>query len=172
MRKLGKQLRLTETIQPQGRQLALAGYIDESCDLSALFERGGVVRLDLSGVTGLNSTGVKAWLDAHRDSLEPPDLLFECCSPPVVRQLNMIPALLKTGRVVSIQAPYFCPGCKAETLELLELADTIDPPPLRRCAACGGELEFDEIPDHYFFCLAASTAATLPDFRAPEDRHR
>jgi DNA-directed RNA polymerase subunit RPC12/RpoP len=123
-------------------------------------------------VKGVNSTGVKAWLDAHRDSVDPPDLLFERCSPPVVRQLNMIPALLKTGRVVSIQAPYFCPACNAETLELLEPGDTLEPAPSRRCAACGSELEFDEIPGQYLVCLTAGAAPTLPDSRGPTDRRR
>ena len=80
--------------------------------------------------------------------------VFERCSIAFVRQLNMVPTLLEAGHVVSFAAPYFCPECEKERIEVLRPAEFADgEPPHRRCSSCQTEHEFDDVPESYFALL-------------------
>jgi len=152
--RIGKRLSLFESKQQGGVRLRLEGEIDETCDLGAVFRREGTVWLDLSGVARINSVGIRKWLEAARTAPAELMLQFERCAPPIVSQMNMIPTFISAGRVESILAPYMCPGCGEELLELIKVTDPeMDLPPRRRCPACKEPLEFDDLPDEYFAFL-------------------
>jgi hypothetical protein len=153
-RRIGKRLSLFETPQSGGVRVRLEGEIDETSDLRSVFEREGNVWLDLSGVARINSVGIRKWIEASRQA--PPQLMLalERCAPPIVSQINMVPAFAAVGRVKSILAPYMCPSCGEELLELLTMADLEpEPPPVRNCPACKQQMEFDELPEEYFAFL-------------------
>jgi hypothetical protein len=133
--------------------VALKGEIDGSCDLEPLFGLPGKVLVDLGGVTHTDEAGIERWLDAsRRHNGDGQQLLLERCSPSIVDQFNTIPALFKGSRVTSIMAPYYCPGCRKGTLEVLLVNDLErdDLPPDRLCAECHQDLMFDEFSGEFF----------------------
>jgi hypothetical protein len=148
---LGNYLWYTAVRSQDVVRLRLVGEIDESCDLRPIFNLPGFVWLDLGGVKGINSVGIRAWLEAFRGVEEPPHVFFERCSPAVVSQINMIPAFAATGRLLSLYVPYYCPSCGEEFSELLSVEQVkCGTPPDRFCGGCGGGLEFDGLPAQYF----------------------
>ena len=94
--------------------------------------------LDLSQVTRINSAGIRAWLDAAHARDEALELSFERCSFAIVSQLNMHPELTEGVRVTSITAPYFCPNCRLEVSEVLQV-EALDAAELERALGVGPE---------------------------------
>ena len=138
----------------------LQGDFTEVVDFRPLRERlAGERRVvfDMAGVRYVSSAGVKAWCElvAELDRLE---LAFRHCSMAFASQAAMVPLVLGRGQVISLEAPYRCEGCERDDMRLLETkallreGDDIIPPALR-CATCGGELEFDDVPGRYFAFL-------------------
>lgn len=153
-RKIGDRLALDEVKSQDLMSIALKGEINETSDFRSIFRHSGQVILDMAEVTRINSMGIQTWIEAARNASDELELIFDRCSLAVVSQLNMIPKFASTGRVSSIQAPYFCAGCETEVMELLTLDEIIDKqPPRRHCSDCQEELEFDELPEVYFSFL-------------------
>ena len=76
-------------------------------------------------------------------------------------QLNMSLNARGPARVISFMAPYYCGGCDKSRDALLVSeahpqqlgrADSISVPS-QRCADCGSNLIFDELPEEYFLFL-------------------
>jgi serine/threonine protein kinase/anti-anti-sigma regulatory factor/anti-sigma regulatory factor (Ser/Thr protein kinase) len=131
--------------------LALRGEIDETADLTPVFNRAGEVVLDLSGVTTVTSMGIQQWLAAHRARDPGLELALACCSQAVVRQLGMLPLLTETARVHSITVPFICESCGSETSLVVVVEDLKELPPKGGpCSECGVALEFAEMPELYF----------------------
>jgi len=153
-RRIGRRLTLFECSQQDGVRLRLEGEIDETCDMTPVFNRDGTVWLDLGGVSRINSVGIRKWLQAAKISTPDLLLLFERCAPPIVAQINMIPAFAATGQIRSILVPYVCPVCGSEILEVVKTADLAQTlPPARQCAGCNKPLVFDDIAEEYFAFL-------------------
>jgi hypothetical protein len=150
-RKIGDRLELDEVKSQEILRIALRGEFNETSDFRSVFRHHGVVILDMAEVTRINSMGIQSWIEAARNRNEDLDLIFDRCSLAVVSQLNMIPKFAATGRVASIQAPYYCSACEKEFMELLKIVEIEgNEPPRRVCADCNKELEFDELPEVYF----------------------
>jgi hypothetical protein len=150
-RRIGDRLEMDEVKSQELRCVTLKGEINETSDFRAIFRLTGKVVIDMSGITRINSMGIQSWIDAARNANDQLELIFERCSLAVVSQLNMIPKFARTGRVASIQAPYFCTECEKEYMELLPLDEIVDKqPPPRSCSSCNTELQFDELPEVYF----------------------
>jgi serine/threonine protein kinase len=153
-RQVGRRLRLQEG--PEPGYLKLEGEIDETSDLKTVFSRKGTVWLDLGEVNRINSVGIRKWLEAARFATPELTLVFERCSPAIVAQINMVPAFAAMGQVSSILAPYLCPSCGDESLELVSVTEETEGhefPPARLCTNCGEALQFDELADEYFAFL-------------------
>jgi hypothetical protein len=136
-------------------RIKLKGEVNESSDMKPVFRHPGPLWLDLSEVKGINSMGIRTWLEAYRSFDEEPQVFFHNCSSPVISQINMIPAFADTGQVVSMLAPYYCPSCDEEISELIRIDEVKDgQPPVRACATCKRELEFDDMPEEYFAFLS------------------
>ena len=122
--------------------------------LKTQFAHQGKIRLDLSGVTRVNSVGLRSWLEAARDGTSDRHVIYERCSLAMVRQINLIPTLLDQGTVASFLAPYVCPTCKLETVELLTPQQVRDSgAPAVTCPQCMHELVLDAPADEYFAFL-------------------
>lgn len=134
-----------------GVLLKLSGIITESAEFSPLLESvTGRVRLDLSGIRRINSSGVREWIRFIEALSDGREVLLERCAVPIVQQLNMISNMAGRGHVVSVMLPYYCGECDEEITVLCELGDKV--PDLAEslpCARCGGSMEFDEIPENY-----------------------
>jgi predicted Ser/Thr protein kinase len=150
-RQLGQNLKAIAELNPVQTQFRLEGAIEEDADLRWVFLRDEAICLDLSSIKRINSMGVRCWLDAFRARHSSASVTFERCSPALVSQLGMIPAMTQGVVVASVMAPYFCESCDNESLELVDCSEVVDrQPPERVCTMCGKRLEFDEMPEQFF----------------------
>lgn len=133
----------------------LLGQITEDSALLDVLSQshGRKIIVDTSGLTRINSCGVRDWVRWVKGLEERANhLYFVQCSPVVVAQLNMISNFAGAGNVVSIQAPYLCTQCsesKCIVLEARDLKASMALPEVS-CSSCGALMEFDEIPESYF----------------------
>lgn len=135
-------------------QLALSGEIDELSDFASLLrDLGESSLLSLKDVSRINSTGVREWLNFMRAAKEQGRrLILEECSVAIVAQLNMISGFALDADVRSVYAPYVCPECDSAAQRLVDVkpdvhAQVEQPMP---CPSCGCDMDFDELPQHYF----------------------
>ncbi|MDB4955306.1 MAG: hypothetical protein JWO36_2875 [Myxococcales bacterium] len=152
------------TSQADGDQIVLAGSIDETAKLADLVHRAtaGRLVLDLSGVTFINSLGVRdlirlqAAAQQARIAVE-----LRRVSEPIVHQLNMIIATRGNATVVSFFAPYACDACGREESLLIDALAygkqlaRLEPPPMK-CPECGAQMAFNDFPERYFSFLTNS----------------
>ena len=125
--------------------------------------------LEVAGLTRMTSFGVRQWLTAMAQlpaSLE--HVYVVGCPTFFVDQLNMVAHFIGRGRVVTAAAPYVCPQCGGDAVEVLDvLADhqtLAKAAPLRPCAQCGGRMELDESPEAYFaFCRELAATELVPE---------
>jgi hypothetical protein len=112
------------------------------------------LRLELSGISRINSCGVREWVNFMRSLPPECEVELDRCPPSVVAQLNMISNFAGSARILSVQAPYVCEACGNEENVLLTVTPGVSPEiGARRCRSCGGEMEFDDIQDSYFAFL-------------------
>jgi hypothetical protein len=156
-------------IQAGKAHLKVTGSFNESSDFDpALAElvrahEGGAseTEIDMSGVSQINSIGVKKWIsfvEALRGRFK---LRFERISEMVVAQSNVISTMLgPPGTPIgAFAAPYLCGQCGKEFSRELRESDLLAQEdgsviaPKLPCEACGGGLVFDEYEEEYFFFL-------------------
>jgi hypothetical protein len=96
--------------------VVVSGYIGEGAELFELnYVEVKKIVLDLSGVTYMNSVGVKNWI--LWTSRFPKGLIIELhnCPSLIVSQVNMVAGFLPNeGTVESLSAPYVCNDCSRE----------------------------------------------------------
>ncbi len=132
-------------------RVALSGELTEHSDFSPVRSLTAPrIVFDLRGVRRINSCGVREWIrlmEALRESGRAMEL--EHCSVAFVSQMNMIVNFSGGARVRSFYVPYLCVRCSAEHAELCELRDAPAVHPTAVCPVCGGEAEFDDLPEAY-----------------------
>jgi anti-anti-sigma regulatory factor len=140
--------------------VTVGGEIDESAVFARDHGLCGRVTVDLQGITRLNSCGVRHWLDFLGSLAEVEELVLRRCAVPFVTQLNTVVGMRGKARVESIMAPFACRDCGAESVrEVVLTGETVEDPESAvvqaagPCAECGGELEFDDLPERYFAFL-------------------
>jgi hypothetical protein len=144
--------------KPGATLVEFFGEVDENVDFAELRRRlSGPVVFDLGRVRRINSCGVREWVNFVRDLAGKADLTFVACSPAIVTQLNMIYNFRGHAKVASFLAPYVCASCENEEEKLLDVATNFPgrsrEPPTYVCARCGGQMEFDDLPERYFAFL-------------------
>jgi len=149
-----------------GVTVALQGDFTEVTNFSALGERlkdEPRIDFDASAVRYISSAGVRGWCQFLKTLDDDKEYTFRHCSMAFASQAAMVPMVIGKGTVVSLEAPYFCEACDREELRLLETRALLHDgqrivPPQLACSSCGGELEFDDVPDRYFAFLREQTA--------------
>ncbi len=115
----------------------------------------GRIVFDMAQVTYMNSLGVRAWCEFLRQA-RIQGYEFHACSVPFILQASMVRDVIGRGTVTSFFAPFHCIGCDHQEERLLQsaaiLASALEPPAFK-CPSCGGELEFDDLPERYFAFL-------------------
>lgn len=137
---------------PDGLTVGIQGGITEDADFRPILKIAGGqdLHLELSGVESINSCGVREWIHFVKN-LEPSvqSLTFHRCSPAIVRQLNMIANFRGSSDIQSVLLPYYCPDCSKEVRTELTLGSDRSIPEVIPCPLCGGEAEFDDLPDSF-----------------------
>ncbi|MBP6628913.1 MAG: hypothetical protein KBG28_07400 [Kofleriaceae bacterium] len=141
--------------------LTLAGVIDETSRLTDLvLTATGRLRVDLGGVTFINSLGVRAWIqfvaEAARAGVR---LELYRVSEVMIQQLNMIVAARGRAEVHSLLAPYVCDRCGREESMLIDVGRdrhqlVAGQAPAMTCPECGAAMVFNDFPQRYFLFLS------------------
>lgn len=147
-------LKIEKVVVDGKEQLKLQGVIDEDSNFSSIEKTEGPLYLNLSGVTGINSLGIRGWVNFWKTHTDRPVFYVEC-PPVIVRQMSMIPSFCGHANVVSVYAPYICNQCEAEQLVLVGAEQLSTTPPniteSFTCSKCSsGEMELDGSPRQYF----------------------
>lgn len=117
----------------------LSGRIDEYADLGPLAEAlPQSATLDLSGLTRINSIGVREWMDFVATFGEKV-VRLERCAPVFVDQLNTIANFAGSAEVTSVLCEYECEHDSALALVQVDVSaarqgEYATPP---SCARCG-----------------------------------
>jgi CheY-like chemotaxis protein len=144
-----------------GVTVSLQGDFTEITNFSALakrLENERLIDFNAAAVRYISSAGVRGWCQFLRNLGEDKRYTFRHCSIAFASQAAMVPMVVGSGDVLSLEAPYFCETCDREELRLLETKALLRDgehvvPPQLSCSTCGGELEFDDVPDRYFAFL-------------------
>ena len=139
-----------------GARLVLAGRIDDSAgalaDLVRQLPAGDVV-IDTSGVTFVNSVGMREWMRAIRALRERGTVTFEAVADVLITQMNLIPEF--TGvQIASFHAQYLCPACGNEATPLIDVAThgaglRAMKAPKMPCPECGAAMDLGDFPERY-----------------------
>jgi hypothetical protein len=136
-------------------KLTFSGLIDEDAKFPT-FETRGVdkVVIDLDGVKGINSVGIRTWLDWVTPLSNQMALFFERCPKSIVLQFSMVKGFLPDrATVLSFYLPYYCDKCDYEGSHLVVVGQNfmigpagpsllVDPKSEAKCEqiACGIQL--------------------------------
>ena len=151
--------------------LKVSGVIDEDNTLAGSLKKieGGTVLMDLSEVRRINSCGVRDWVNWLNDLADRNKrVIFLRCSPCIVNQINLVNNFVGQGKVKSFFAPYYCPRCDCEQLELLQVEQfagmarpTAPGVRGRDCNQATCEMAFDDIEEAYFAFLPRNTGQVV-----------
>lgn len=149
----------------QGTHLAVAGSIDETAKLADLVvhAKDGKLVLDLSGVTFINSIGVREWLrlqQAARDANVALEL--RKVAEVLIHQLNIVPAARGASFVTSFYASYLCEHCDDQLPMLLDIEThgamlAQMQAPTMNCPSCKRAMTFCDPVELYFSFLSGTS---------------
>lgn len=143
-------------------KISVSGYIGENAGLFELnFAGVKKIEIDLSGVSYINSVGVKNWINWTGRFLKALQVEFHNCPSLIVNQVNMVAGFLPNdGTVESLSAPFICDNCnREETIHLkrgthYHYATMTEGykyfPPTVICSKCKGPMELDAVEAKFF----------------------
>lgn len=146
-------------------EVTVSGYVGENAGLFDLNFAGiRMVKMDLSGVSYINSVGVKNWIMWTGKFPESLVIEFHGCPSLIVNQVNMVLGFLpNNGTIESLSAPYVCEDCsREETVELLrgrdyQYASLTEAfkfqSPKVMCPKCNKQMELDGVESKFFSFL-------------------
>jgi anti-anti-sigma regulatory factor len=149
--------RLDVQIDPATRRVVMTGRIDDSSALSEVLlplPKGPVV-IDTSGVTFINSIGMREWIRLVRAIRDRGDTItLERVADVLITQMNLIPEFAGAVTIVSFHAQYVCPGCGAESAPVVDaVAHATELGAMRAprlpCSECGAAMELGDFPERY-----------------------
>lgn len=108
---------MTMKISQRGNVIFLDGVIDENADFSSLLGHPSPLSLNFSGISRINSIGVRSWMKFMIQWGDKPLEYLEC--PVVISdQLAVMPVLRgvkkRVAQVQSAIISYDCPSCKQQ----------------------------------------------------------
>jgi len=151
MQPINEKFKFEQSLRENRKIVLLKGTIDEDTLLDGILKLGSPLVFDFSGVTAINSCGVRSWVNFIKSIPHIP-IAYEHCPVVVVRQLNMVPSFNGHAKVESIYAPYICANCDTETQVLIpkEKFSELAPKLPLKCQSCQKEgLELDGHPKQY-----------------------
>jgi anti-anti-sigma regulatory factor/DNA-directed RNA polymerase subunit RPC12/RpoP len=154
----------SKVVADQVVELSMMGQINEHSPLEQIVHAikqlpGTKIRIDLTEVENINSSGVGRWLEMidsfqkHRFDVE-----FIHCPINIVQQMNMVPQFRGHFHVRSAFTPYYCSNCDKEYIVEIAIPKGAQSKsvPIKEslsCQICGGVMFFDDIPDSFLSFL-------------------
>jgi anti-anti-sigma regulatory factor len=158
MGQMAERSHLSWQIDTGDARVRLSGEITEESDFTPLLERlPSEATLELSGVSRINSCGVREWITFLKALQHAgKKVVLDRCSVAMVSQLNMVSNFGGGSQITSVFGPYRCNHCDSEHQELIQLTDRPPRPPAAElpCPKCGKEMEFDDFPETYLSFMA------------------
>ena len=105
-----------------GSRVTLSGRIDDegrAYELLAAIPEGDVV-IDTSGVTFINSVGMREWMRLVRALRERGEVTLDRVADVLITQLNLLPDVARSVTITSFHAQYLCGSCGAESTPLVD----------------------------------------------------
>lgn len=127
----------------------ISGVLDERAELTPRHFAGtGPVVFDLGGILGINSLGIKSWVQfVNRSTFASETILVRNCTAAMLDQFAMIPSAKPAGAELdTFFLVAFCEGCRTERTDLLTAAafqngDVTAP----ACDGCGGSMDYEDL---------------------------
>ena len=143
-------------LRVEGARVSLTGRIDDTtsfAELTTTLPAGGVT-LDTSGVTFVNSIGMREWIRLIRALRERGPVVLERVADVLMTQMNMIRELATSVQVTSFHAQYVCSACGHESAPLVEVGAHADSlaamkAPKLPCPECGVAMDLGDFPERY-----------------------
>jgi anti-anti-sigma regulatory factor len=143
-------------VQIDGARMTLAGRIDDHAQLAELADRlpVGDLVIEASGVTFVNSIGMREWVRLIRVLRRRGTVTLEAVSPVLIVQMNMISEFRGSVQITSFHAGYACPACGRESTLLIDAvrhatAMRAVVAPRLPCPECGAAMELADFPERY-----------------------
>ncbi len=133
-------------------KVKLAGRIDEDSMFDNLLSSQAVeFHLDFSGVTLINSCGVREWINLVNDLSKKAKIIYKNCPQIMVEQMNMVEGFLPNNtEIESFYAPYFDPDADEEVKVLIMTKEISNKKAPSKKNDAGVELEFDALEAQFF----------------------
>lgn len=122
-------------------------------------EGAKTVHLDLHGISGINSVGVRDWISFIQRCTASASVELHRCSTAVVSQLNMVAGFDGGAAVRSIVLPFLCEACGTDSEVVVDINVDDGEPPAYTAPTCGVHqtpMLFDDLEDAYFAFLTRS----------------
>ncbi|MEM9452670.1 MAG: hypothetical protein AAGF11_00725 [Myxococcota bacterium] len=129
----------------------LSGAVTGQADFETLLAQlgPGPVIVDLSGVTRLNSIGIRHWVDFATRLCRGRRVELRDCSPAFVEQLMLIEHMQGNTEIRSIQLPFSCEACDHGYDQTLAITELTELPSTTPCPRCATPSELDDLPERY-----------------------
>ena len=139
-----------------GGRVTFAGRIDEASALAGLASviPAGDVAIDTSGVTFINSSGMREWIRLVRVLRDRGTITLDRVADVLITQMNLIPEFATSVTIASFHAHYGCGRCGAEVTPVVdaiayaEVLRRMQAPRLP-CPECGADMELGDFPERY-----------------------
>lgn len=140
----------------------LSGRMDEYSEFDSLTRVPEPLKLNIGGITAINSVGVRKFL-SFTLSYSPKKFDFLECTSEFIANVNVIPQMLGSladkTQIKSFYVPFNCEACKRvedrlyerAAIQITDAGDVLVP--AANCAKCGKQLELDVEPAEYFMFL-------------------
>jgi predicted RNA-binding Zn-ribbon protein involved in translation (DUF1610 family) len=153
-------------VQVTGARAVLAGRIDDISPLAELVARlpAGDTVIETSGVTFVNSIGMREWVRLIRALRDRGTVTLEAVCDVLMVQMNLVSEFAGGAvRIASFHTPYACPACGGEAAPLVDaiahaaLLRELRAPSMP-CPECGAAMELADFPERYLSLFAAGRA--------------
>lgn len=145
------------TATAEGARLALAGRLDDTCQVGELAAQlpPGQIAIDTAGVTFVNSIGIREWVRLLRALRERrSQVTLEGLADVLMVHMNVLAEFRGLARIASFHATYMCAQCGYEASMKIDAVAHLDElrqmrPPSLRCPECGGAMDLADFPERY-----------------------
>ncbi len=130
------------------------GSIDENFEFPSFDKVPALVQLDLSKVTGINSRGIRDWIDWISRFINT-RLELHQCPKLIIDQINMVQDFVPSAALVmSFFVPYYCEDSEEEKQVLFKRGTEFEKgqvnPPANVKDSAGNTMEIDVIESKFF----------------------
>ena len=154
----------SKVVSDQIVEISIVGQINEQSPLEQIVHAisqlpGTKVRINLTEVENINSSGVGRWLEMINSFQKKKfDVEFIHCPINIVQQMNMVPQFRGHFPVRSAFTPYYCSNCDKEYIVEIAIpkgsqAKSISIKESLTCQICHSTMIFDDIADSYLSFL-------------------